>query len=170
MADRPRLAPVPTAPVPPPPVPPGAWLATACASALFLGAAAGVWLLDGPWRDYLFLNSLNYALAALAFLGALHLGLALAATALGVRRHGFWWIYPFLPPAAGLAALAGFVNYVGLVIVFLGAFLASHVADLCAIRDGVAPPWYLRVRQALSVAALVWGGTLLVHVLPSGAG
>ncbi len=149
--------------------PPGAWLAAACGSAPFVGTAAGLWLIDGPWRGYLFLSGLNYALASLAFLCALHLGLALAASARGVRRHVLWWLFPFLPPLAGLAALGGLVDYSSLVAVFVAAFLASHVADVRAVRDGLAPPWYGPVRKCVTAGVLVWGGTFLVHAPVNGA-
>lgn len=152
------------------PTPAAAWLATACASAPFVGTAGGLWLLEGAWRDYLYLTGLNYALAALAFLGALHLGLALGAAARGFRQHGFWWVVPFLPVVAGLAALAGFVDYFWVVMLFLGAFLVSHTADLRAVREGVAPAWYRTVRQWVTGVVLFWGGTFLAHAPVSVAG
>ena len=152
------------------PTPAAAWLATAGASAPFVGTAAGLWLLDGAWRDYLYLTGLNYALASLAFLGALQLGLALGAAARGFRQHGFWWVVPFLPAVAGLAALAGFVDYFWVVVLFLGAFTVSHAADLRAVREGVAPAWYRTIRKWVTGVVLFWGGTFLVHAPVSVAG
>ncbi len=152
------------------PTPTGARLATVGTTVPLVGAAGGLWLLEGAWRDYAYLTGLNYALAALAFLGALHLGLTLAAAGRGFRQHAFWWVVPFLPAAAGLAALAGFVDFFWVIVLFLGAFLASHAADLRAVRKEIAPVWYRAVRKWVTAAALFWGGTFLIHAPVSVSG
>ncbi len=149
------------------PTPRGVWLATAAAALPLAGSAGGLWLLEGAWRDYVYLTGLNYALAALAFLGALQLGLMLAAADRGFRQHACWWLVPFLPAVAGLAGLAGLIDFFWVVVLFLVAFLASHAADLRAVRKGVAPPWYRAVRKWVTAAALFWGGSFLIHA-PAG--
>lgn len=145
-------------------VPPAA-LAVGLAAVLpFPAAAAAVWFLDPAWTAYVFLNTLNYGLAALAFLGAVHAGLGLAAAREGRTRGRGWWAWSFTPGLLGLAALLGLVDYRVLLVVFLAAFGLAHLADLRAVAAGEAPAWYGPLRRVTTAAAVAAFGALLLHV------
>jgi len=88
-----------------------------------------------------------YGATILAFLGAVHWGLALAAPApgpgrflLGVLPQLVGWVALLLPLRPGLALLAA-------------AMLVTAAAESLAARAGLVPVGYLRLRWVLSVGA-----------------
>lgn len=92
-----------------------------------------------------------YGATILAFLGAVHWGLALRATpgeahaawgrlGLGVVPALVAWVALLLPMAAGLGLLAA-------------AILATAAIETLASRAGLVPPAYLRLRWLLSAGA-----------------
>ncbi|MBU8538163.1 DUF3429 domain-containing protein [Falsiroseomonas tokyonensis] len=130
-----------TAPIPPLTL----WLGAA-GLLPFLGLAGGV-LAGAEWAPAL----AAYGATILAFLGAVHWGLALAAPAgesqaaagrlaLGVMPALIGWVALLLPLRPGLALLAG-------------AILATAAVESWAARRGLVPPAYLRLRWALSLVA-----------------
>ncbi|WP_209443450.1 DUF3429 domain-containing protein [Falsiroseomonas frigidaquae] len=97
-----------------------------------------------------------YGATILAFLGAVHWGLALAAPApgpgrfvLGVVPQLVGWVALLLPLRPGLALLAV-------------AIVATAAAETLAARAGLVPMAYLRLRWVLSVGA---AGCLAVAAL-----
>jgi hypothetical protein len=92
---------------------------------------------------------LAYGATILAFLGAVHWGLALASEearadwarlGLGVVPALIAWVALLLPPAAGLWLLA---------IGIAGTALVEHLGA----RAGLVPPGYMRLRWQLSAGA-----------------
>ena len=94
---------------------------------------------------------LAYGATILAFLGAVHWGLALAAP--GGERHADWarfglgvvpalvaWVALLLPPSLGLGLLAL-------------AILATAGVEALAAKAGLLPPHYLQLRWLLSAGA-----------------
>jgi hypothetical protein len=113
----------------------------------FAGLALGTWLGWG-WAGPALAA---YGATILAFLGAVHWGLALRAPpaergadwgrfGLGVVPALLAWVALLLPLAAGLALLAG-------------AIPATAAAETAAARAGLVPAGYLRLRWLLSAAA-----------------
>jgi hypothetical protein len=113
----------------------------------FLGLAALAWGGAG-WAAAALAA---YGATILAFLGAVHWGLALRAPAaeqaaawprlgLGVMPALLGWAALLLPPAAGLALLAF-------------GLLATAAVETRAARRGLVPWPYLRLRWLLSVVA-----------------
>lgn len=145
-------------------VPPAALAAGVVAALPFPAAAAAVWFLGPAWTAYVFLTALNYGLAALVFLGAVHAGLGLAAFREGRPRGRGWWAWSFAPGLLGLVALAGLVDYGLLLVVFLAAFALAHVADLRAVAAGEAPAWYAPLRRVTTVLIVAGLGGLLLHL------
>lgn len=144
---------------------PRAALAAGLAAALpFPAAAAAMGFLDPAWTAYVFLNTLNYGLAALAFLGAVHAGLGLAAAREGRPRGRGWWAWSFAPGLLGLAALLGLVDYRAVLAVFLAAFALAHIADLRAVAAGDAPAWYGPLRRVTTALIVVAFGVLILQV------
>ncbi|WP_237216726.1 DUF3429 domain-containing protein [Falsiroseomonas oryziterrae] len=113
----------------------------------FAALALGVWL---GWPGAAF-GLTAYGATILAFLGAVHWGLALAAPAaersadwprlgLGVVPALVAWIALLLPPSLGLGILA------------LGILATAGVETLAARRE-LVPGGYLRLRWLLSAGA-----------------
>lgn len=103
---------------------------------------------------------LAYGAIILAFLGAVHWGLALRATAaeaaatparltLGVVPSLLGWVALLLPAAPGLVLLAA-------------SLLATAAAETIATRRGLLPASYLRLRWTLTLgaSAALLGGAL----------
>ncbi len=134
------------------------------AASPFPAAAIALQFLEGGWAAYIFLNTLNYALVALGFLGGIHAGLGLAAIRAGGSREAGWWLWSIAPCLAGFGALLGFVGYQGVLLVFLAAFLAAHLADLRAVSAGAAPAWYAPCRRITTAIVLISFGILLLYV------
>lgn len=127
----------------------------------FAATALGAALLPG-WRDPMLDALAAYGATILAFLGAVHWGLALAAPAgartdtarliLGVAPALLAWVALLLPRDVGLGLLAGGV-------------LATLALESHGVRRGVVPDAYLRLRVVLSLGAaacLVAGSVMSV--------
>ncbi|MDO9503331.1 DUF3429 domain-containing protein [Falsiroseomonas sp.] len=105
---------------------------------------AGATLAGLPWGGWALAA---YGATILAFLGAVHWGLALAAPApgpgrflLGVVPQLVGWVALLLPLRPGLALLAV-------------AMLVTAAVESLAARAGLVPVGYLRLRWVLSVGA-----------------
>jgi len=128
-------------------------LGIAGAAPFVAGALA---MLVGPgWLKltaYVYL--VNYAAVALAFVGAVHWGLALAASRAGVAVGWSWYGGSVLPALAGWVALLLIQPAPKLVLLGLG-FAAVFIADVRAERAGAAPAWYPALRKPLTIVVLV---------------
>lgn len=128
----------------------------ACAAAAFIGP-------DG-WRGFALSALVAYGAVILAFLGAVHWGLALAATDEAETRHAqarltlgvvpalVGWGALLLPPWAGLTVL-------------IGGFLAVWAAEESGAREGLVPSRYLWLRRLLTLAVVVVLSATLMGVL-----
>jgi hypothetical protein len=114
-------------------------------------------------RDFALSALAAYGAAILSFLGAVHWGLALRAPAaeaaavwprlgLGVAPSLVGWVALLLPPRPGLLLLSA-------------AVLAVAAVETAAVRRGLLPPSYLRLRWRLSLGA---GACLLLGALAAG--
>jgi hypothetical protein len=126
--------------------------------------AAAQWLpLDRRLEDVLTLSLVAYVAVVLAFLGAVHWGLAMHAPALDRRqaRTVFGWgvVPALLGWLAVLMAAAGLAPAVVLVFL-LGDLLLVRMMDgvVLAMVPGV-PAWYLPLRSRLTI-----GGALALLV------
>lgn len=125
-------------------------LVLACAGLIpFFAGVAGAWTLGG----IAFVLALNlmmaYAAIVLAFLGAVHWGLALAQEAAGNWRR--------LAPSV-LPALAGWLalmldNALGLLLLAIG-YVGVFLADRAAVTANRAPGWYKALRKPLTLVVL----------------
>jgi len=112
----------------------------------FAACAALVWVLPPGWANFALNALLGYGAVILSFLGAAHWGLALAGSAApGWGRLG-WSVTP---------ALVAWVSLLLVPLIGLGvqivAFVAAFFADIRAVRAGIAPAWYPRLRKPLTV-------------------
>ena len=120
----------------------------------FAALAVLVWVLPPGWANRALDLLLGYGAVILSFLGAAHWGLALAGAGgaraeTGWRRLG-WSVTPAL---LGWVSLA-LVPLAGLVLQLAG-FTAAFFADIRAVRLGIAPGWYPRLRRPLTIVVLL---------------
>ena len=115
----------------------------------FLAGIAGVWALGYPAYILALNLTMAYAAVILAFLGAVHWGLALAQGAAGNWRR----LAPsVLPALAGWFALI-LPNAFGLLLLAVG-FAAVFLVDRTAVAAGRAPGWYKALRKPLTLVVL----------------
>jgi hypothetical protein len=141
------LSPPSGTPRPATPLPDLAWLLGASGLIPFLGLGLGAAL---GWDELLF-PLLAYGATILAFLGAVHWGLALQAVpdekpaervrlVLGVVPSLVAWVALLLPVGTGLAVVAG-------------AILLTAAMETVAAQARLMPAGYLRLRWVLSLGA-----------------
>lgn len=130
----------------------------------FIGGALGIWLIPLGWRSFVLAALLDYAAVILAFMGAIHWGLAMRAEAADGRAQLQLGL-SVIPPLLGWLALSSGLM-MGLVLpIFLLAFVGLYLADLHAVRVGLAPRWYPLLRKPLTLVVclsllLAWGSVL----------
>lgn len=132
----------------------------------FVSGALGIWGIPVGWRPFVLEALLDYAAVILAFMGAIHWGLAMrsgeadeqAKLQLGLS---------VIPPLLGWAALAGGLPMSLSLPIFLFAFIGLYLADLHAVRVGLAPQWYPALRTPLTLVVclslLVAWTSVLIH-------
>lgn len=136
----------------------------------FVACALAVWLAPMPWNAFALDIQLYYGAAILSFLGAAHWGLALAgygargdsAAGCTPARLG-WSVAPAL--VAWLSLIM--VPLVGVTAQIIG-FAAVFFGDLRAVKLGLAPAWYPRLRKPLTVVVLIALGVSLLRVVWEG--
>lgn len=131
----------------------------------FVSGALGVWVIPLGWRSFVISALLDYSAVLLAFLGAIHWGLAMRAGETDARARMQLGL-SVIPAMLGWVAVASGLP-VGLALpIFLLAFVMLYFADLWAVRLGLAPRWYPALRKPLTIAAavcllLAWASLLL---------
>ena len=132
----------------------------------FLAGAIGAWVAGYP--DFILLVNLQMAYGAviLAFMGAVHWGLAMAQADAGNWRR---LALSVLPALAGWVALILPVG-LGLLLLALG-FVGVFFADLRSVAGGRAPIWYKALRKPLTIIVLAClaaaYGAVATHLSPS---
>ena len=128
----------------------------------FIAGAAYLLLGPLPMAQYVFNALIGYGAVILSFMGAIHWGLALRATA--DQAPGAWFAISVVPALLGwgaaLLGLAG-AHRSALLILMIG-FIGVLLLDRQAIRQGLAPAWYWRLRWPLTLVVL---GCLAVTAL-----
>jgi len=111
---------------------------------------------------------INYGALLLAFLGAVHWGLAIAAYGAAKRDEVRWAgvVWSVVP------AILAFVAFyppprIALIVLIVGHAIAALV-DIWAARGGTAPNWYARLRKPLTLIAMIaLGACVFVRTVPS---
>jgi hypothetical protein len=137
-----------------------AWMLAAAGLLPFFAHALFAWTVPASEAEGIVRSQAQYAAVILAFVGALHWGLALAVPAGSDPRAGtrlLWsvvpsiyaWIVTLYPPSASLPLL-------------LAGLLAALGVDLALYRGTAAPRWFLVLRVVITAgAALCLGATWL---------
>lgn len=131
----------------------------------FVTGSLGLWITPEAWRERVLEELLAYAAIILAFMGAIHWGLAMRADE-SSEKAPIQLGLSVIPPLLGWVALSLPVNF-GLPVIFF-AFAALYFADIWAVKHGLAPVWYPALRRPLSIVviaflALAWVATLVTH-------
>lgn len=131
----------------------------------FVTGALGLWVIPESWRDRVLEELLAYAAVILAFMGAIHWGLAMRAEETSDQAPVQLGL-SVIPPLLGWLALS-LPNSLALPV-FFAAFAALYLADRWAVSHGLAPVWYPVLRKPISlvvVASLLvaWLATQVVH-------
>ena len=132
----------------------------------FIGGALGVWLTPLAWRPTVLSALLDYAAIILAFMGAIHWGLAMRAErkdTLALTQLGL----SVLPAGLGWLAIVDIIPAGLAVALLLFGFVALYLADLRAVRLELAPRWYPALRKPLTLGVVLcllatWLGVMLV--------
>lgn len=131
----------------------------------FIGGALSIWVLPLGWRSFVLSALLDYAAVILAFMGAIHWGLAMRAEHSDPRAPLQLGL-SVIPPLLGWLAIASGMPLLAALPVMLVSFIGLYLADLHAVRLGLAPQWYPALRMPLtaivSLCLLVaWSSLLL---------
>ncbi|MFZ2288609.1 MAG: DUF3429 domain-containing protein [Halopseudomonas yangmingensis] len=117
----------------------------------FVTGALGLWVIPEGWRDRVMDELLAYAAVILAFMGAIHWGLAMRAEETSDKA----------PIQLGLSVIPPLLGWLGLSLpialalpVFFLAFLLLYVADRWAVSHGLAPVWYPALRKPISLVVV----------------
>jgi hypothetical protein len=131
----------------------------------FVTGALGIWVTPEGWRDLVLAALLDYCAVILAFMGAIHWGLAMRAENAGEAAQIQLGL-SVVPPLLGwLAISSGMPTSLALPLCLL-AFAGLYAADLRAVKLGLAPQWYPSLRRPLTIIVclsllLAWASVLL---------
>ena len=142
-----------------------AWLLGLAGLIPLISGALGIWLTPVGWRPLVLTALLDYSAVILAFMGAIHWGLAMRAEEDSLNAQMQLGL-SVIPPLIGWAAVSFGMPVALAIPVFILAFIGLYLADLRAVRLGLAPIWYKPLRKPLTVAVSIsllvaWGGVLL---------
>jgi hypothetical protein len=130
----------------------------------FAACAAGAFIGQDSWRGFALAALIAYGAVILAFLGAVHWGLALAASAEAETRHARTRLTLGVVPAlVGWGALL-LPAWAGLTVLIAG-FLGVWAAEEGGGREGLVPSRYLWLRRLLTLAVAVILSTVLMGLL-----
>jgi hypothetical protein len=131
----------------------------------FVSGALGIWITPEGWRVVVLTALLDYAAVILAFMGAIHWGLAMRAENANEPAQLQLGL-SVVPPLLGWLAISSGMP-IGLALpLCLLAFGGLYAADLRAVKLGLAPQWYPSLRRPLTIVVclsllLAWGSVLL---------
>lgn len=131
----------------------------------FVSGALGIWIIPLGWRPFVLEALLEYAVVTMAFMGAIHWGLAMRADAADERAQMQLGL-SVIPPLLGWLAIAGGLPMWLALPICLVAFVALYLGDLHATKVGLAPRWYPRLRTPLTAIVtlsllLAWASILV---------
>lgn len=117
----------------------------------FVAGALGAWLGPDADRSLVLYFLATYASVILAFVGALHWGVAMMDPAAGRRAQWLASLWSVTPALIGWAALM-LPTVTGLRIM-AGAFLLQLAMDRALARRHPVPHWFLPLRYRLTAVA-----------------
>ena len=130
----------------------------------FVTGALGIWVTPEGWRVVVLTALLDYSAVILAFMGAIHWGLAMRAETGGPAQVQLG--LSVVPPLLGWLAISNGLSTNLALPLCLFAFAGLYVADLRAVKLGLAPQWYPSLRRPLTLIVclsllVAWASVLL---------
>lgn len=119
----------------------------------FITGSLGIWVTPEAWRERVLEELLTYAAIVMAFLGAIHWGLAMRAEE-SSEKAPIQLGLSVIPPLLGWLGLSLPVHFA--VPIFLMAFGTLYYADIWAVKQGQAPVWYPALRKPLSIVVVIF--------------
>lgn len=132
----------------------------------FISGAIGIWITPPAWRTDVLTALLHYAAVILAFMGAIHWGLAMARERQDDAAHRQLGL-SVLPALLGWLAISSGLPALLALALLISGFIGLYLADVHAVKLELAPRWYTALRKPLSAVVLIsllaaWVG-VLVH-------
>jgi hypothetical protein len=131
----------------------------------FVSGALGIWVTPEGWRVVVLRALLDYSAVILAFMGAIHWGLAMRAENASEAAQVQLGL-SVVPPLLGWLAISGGMPTSLALPLCLLAFAGLYAADMRAVRLGLAPQWYPALRRPLTIVVclsllLAWTSVLV---------
>jgi hypothetical protein len=131
----------------------------------FVSGALGIWVIPLGWRPFVLEALLDFAALILAFMGAIHCGLAMRAEEADEQAQIQLGLSVISPLLGWLAISAGMPMGLALPTLLI-AFVGLYFADVHAVKLGLAPRWYASLRMPLTVVVslsllLAWASVLV---------
>ena len=98
---------------------------------------------------YGFLGGTGYAAVILAFLGAVHWGLAMQD-----NRHNYWYVWAVTPSLLATVTLMLF-DMQWRLVALIPLFGLVWSVDMQAAQRGLFPRWYMALRSQLTIGAII---------------
>ena len=132
----------------------------------FISGAIGIWITPPAWRTDVLTALLHYAAVILAFMGAIHWGLAMARERQDDAAHRQLGL-SVLPALLGWLAISSGLPALLALALLISGFIGLYLADVHAVKLELAPRWYTALRKPLTTVVLIsllaaWLG-VLVH-------
>lgn len=132
----------------------------------FISGAIGIWITPPAWRTDVLTALLHYAAVILAFMGAIHWGLAMARERQDDAAHRQLGL-SVLPALLGWLAISSGLPALLALALLISGFIGLYLADVHAVKLELAPRWYPALRKPLTAVVLIsllaaWLG-VLVH-------
>jgi len=132
----------------------------------FISGAIGIWITPPAWRTDVLMALLHYAAVILAFMGAIHWGLAMARERQDNAAHRQLGL-SVLPALLGWLAISSGLSALLALALLISGFIGLYLADVHAVKLELAPRWYTALRKPLTAVVLIsllaaWVG-VLVH-------
>jgi hypothetical protein len=130
----------------------------------FISGAIGIWITPPAWRTDVLTALLHYAAVILAFMGAIHWGLAMARERQDDAAHRQLGL-SVLPALLGWLAISSGLPALLALALLISGFIGLYLADVHAVKLELAPRWYTALRKPLTTVVLIsllaaWLGVL----------
>lgn len=130
----------------------------------FISGAIGIWITPPAWRTDVLMALLHYAAVILAFMGAIHWGLAMARERQDDAAHRQLGL-SVLPALLGWLAISSGLPALLALTLLISGFIGLYLADVHAVKLELAPRWYTALRKPLTAVVLIsllaaWLGVL----------
>jgi len=125
----------------------------------FAAGTVGVYVLDPLGATYALQAQIYYAVTIVSFLGAVHWGIAMAASGDLDWSRGIWGVTPAL-----LAWSATWTTAPYAILILITGLMGTFLYDMKAIDADQAPEWYRPLRKILTAGAVGCLGVTLIRV------